>query len=66
VPSRISRFAARRGWRALAMVGLTPAVVGLFGIAVISRSLWWTIAYTVVSATFLVIAWQIGSGGRDA
>lgn len=67
--SRFVRSATRSGWRGVALLGLIPVLVGLFSVAVLTHGVAHTAAYCVhvaATAVFLVIAWRLCFGDRDA
>lgn len=68
MPSRLSRFAARRGWRAVVLTGLMPVLFATFVTAVLAHGAVWAVAYgayVVAAAMFLVLAGRMLFGRRN-
>ena len=66
--SRVSRFAARRGWRAVVLLGLMPVLFAAYETAVLAHGAVWIVAYgvyVVAAAVFLTLAWQVSFGRRN-
>lgn len=66
MPSQFVRSATRSGWRGVALLALIPVLAGLFAAWAFTSNDWWMLAYVVVAAVFLVIAWRLCFGDRDA
>jgi hypothetical protein len=68
MPSRLPRFAARRGWRAAVLLGLMPVLFAAYETAALAHGAIWIVAYgvyVVTAVVFLVLAWQLSFRRRN-
>lgn len=68
MPSRLSRFAGRRGRRAVVLLGLIPVLFAAYETAVLTHGTVSAVALGVflsASAVFLTLGWQMSFGRRN-